>query len=377
MSVIKKFELFPLQYPEANDNMSTRYILVIRLETDDGTVGWGECISQFRESTAAIAALLRHGLMEEVIDKDPLEHEAIWNAMRQRVWWYGDVGGIAAFAISAVDMAVWDLKGKLLGVSLSKLLGGQKHERLPACASSHPHAATIPEMAQELAGHIKNGFQLVKVGFGKKGHSNLGVDEKRDVEFAQAVRSAIGDAGFIIDVGAKIRWDVPRAVRMAKAFAEVGLEWIEDPFHPDNFSAYQALRAAVPEMPIGFGERVFTLDGYHRLLEANTCDVILVDPGRAEGITGMQKIIELAAQYNVGIDPHTWSSAINTAASIHMALCAERPTIFELKPTPSAMQHELVNNPIEQKDGWVTAPEGAGLGVDLKEETLHKYKIDV
>ena len=320
--------------------------------------------------------MIDNGLAGIVSGRDRIDIETIWNALRQQVWWYGNTGGIAAFAISAIDMALWDLKGKLLNLPLHQLLGGKHQERLPVCASTHPKSSEIDAMAGELAGHIANGYQLVKVGFGKKGHANLGVSAERDTAFVRAVRDAIGpDAGFIVDIGAKMHWNIPYAVRMAKAFAESKLTWLEDVFHPDNMSAYPHLRAAVPELMIGFGERFWNLDDYHRLFEADVCDVILIDPGRTEGITGMWKIIQLAARYHVAIDAHTWSSAINTAASIHLSLCAPDAPIFEMKPFPNPMQHELVSNPIHHVDGWIYAPEGAGLGVDVLDATVQKYNL--
>lgn len=373
---IKKADIFPLEYPEPNDDNALRYVTLVRLESDDGTVGWGECISQFKEATLATAAMLRGGLMDIVVDQNPLDIEILWEALRGRAWWYGDSGGIAAFAISAIDMALWDLKGKILGLPLYQLLGGKQHERLPACASTHPKAHMIEAMANELAGHIQNGYQLVKVGFGKKGLANLGVDEARDVAFVQAVRQAIGpQAGFIVDIGAKVRWDVARAVRMAQVFAEQKLTWLEDPFPPHHYASYRHLRTAVPELMIATGERCWTLEEYQRLLEARICDCILIDPGRTEGVTGMQKIIQLAAQYNVAMDAHSWSSAINSAASIHLSLCAKLPSIFELKPLENPMQHELVKNPISHQDGWIYAPEGPGLGVEVDEKAVRKYTM--
>jgi len=374
--IVKKLEVFPVEYEEPNDDNALRYLIFVRLESDNGVVGWGEAITQFRESTMAATALIEYGLGEVVLNQDPMNNEALWEAMRQKVWWYGDVGGIAAMAISAIDMALWDLKGKLLNLPLHQLLGGKHQDRLPVCASTHPKSFEIDTMAEELAEHIKNGYKLVKVGFGKKGHANLGVEEARDIAFAKAVRAAIGpDAGFIIDIGAKVRWDVPRAVRMAKAFQEIRLTWFEDPFPLTNLEGYRLLRAAVPDLLLATGERLWNLEDYHRLFEAGVCDIILVDPGRTEGITGMHKITQLAAQYNIGMDPHCWSSAIITAASIHLALCATRPTIFELKPFKNPMQHELVKNPIGHVDGWITAPEGPGLGVEVIEDTIHKYEI--
>lgn len=371
---IKKCEVFPLGYQEPNDDFADRYVVLVRLETDDGLVGWGECISQFRPSTFATVALIEQGLADIVIGRNPLENERIWSDLRGEVWWYGDVGGIAAFAISALDMALWDLKGKALGQPLYTLLGGKQHERLPVCASTHPKASEIDDMAKELAGWIEAGYQLVKVGFGKKGHANLGVSAERDIAFVKAVREAIGpEAGFIVDIGAKMHWDLPYAVKMARAFAEYQLTWLEDVFHPENFEDMVHLRQAVPEMRIGFGERFWNLNDYQRLLEADLCDVILIDPGRTEGITGMQKITQLAARHRVQMDPHSWSSAINTAASIHVSVANSNANIFELKPVENPMQHELVTQPFAQVDGWIYPPEGPGLGIEVNEDVVRKY----
>lgn len=373
---IKRVDVFPLIYEEPNDDNAVRSITLVRIEAGDGIVGWGECISQFPESSAAVAAMIERGLAEIVVGHDPLDNEVIWDALHGRVWWYGDVGGTAAFAISAIDMALWDLKGKLLGVPLYQLLGGKKHERLPACASTHPKYASLDDLAAELAGHIQRGYKVVKVGFGKKGHADLGINEARDFEYVRKVREAIGaEAGFIVDVGAKTKWDIPRAVRFAHHCAAHKLLWLEDPFPPYEFAAYHTLRSAVPHLQLATGERMWNEMDYARLLDARFCDVILCDPGRVEGITGMHRIIQMAARHNIAIDAHTWSSGINTAASLHLTLSAAKPTIFELKPVPSPMQNELITKPFAHQDGYLYAPEGAGLGVEVIAKTVEKYRL--
>lgn len=372
---IRRIDVYPLGYPEPNDNNVTRYITLARIEASDGTVGWGEAISQFREATYATVALLENGLTDLLIGQNPLDNELLWNMLRGQVWWYGDVGGIAAFAISALDIALWDLKGKLLGVPLVQLLGGKQQEKLPTCASTHPKASEIDAMAEELAVHIRNGYKLVKVGFGKKGHANLGVSASRDIEFVRTVRSAIGDAGFIVDIGAKVHWNVPYAIRMAEAFAPYNLTWLEDVFPPEYMEGYTHLRQAVPGMMIGFGERFWNRADYRRLLQADVCDVILVDPGRTEGVTGMHQITQLAARHNVGMDPHCWSSAIITAASLHVAFASTNATIFEMKPFENPMQHELVTEPFHPVDGFMFVPDKPGLGVEVIEKTVEKYNL--
>src|SRR5919202_2746659 len=147
--LIKRVEAFPLQYPEPNDHNNLRYVTLARIECDDGTVGWGECISQWPEAALAVKPIIERGLGPAILGRDPLDTYAIWLAMKEQSWWYGE-GGIASFALSAIDMAVWDLKGKALGVPLYKLLGGKLHDRLRACASTHPSVATIDGMAKEL-----------------------------------------------------------------------------------------------------------------------------------------------------------------------------------------------------------------------------------
>ena len=372
---ITRVEAFPLRYPEPNDNQNIRYITLARVETDDGAVGWGECISQWPESAQAVKTIVERGLAPVLLGRDPRETEALWQALKAHTWWYGE-GGIASFALSALDMACWDLKGKALGVPLYQLLGGKVNAKLRACASTHPNKATIDALAAELAGYAQQGYTALKVGFGKRGEARLGVDPKRDVAFVQAVREAIGpNVDLMLDIGNGVRWDTAHAIRMAREFERFQIRWYEEPLHPNNDEGYARLRHAV-DLPIATGEREWTVAGYRRLIRSGVADIIMVDPGRAEGVTGFQKVIQLTAQSALSFNAHTWSSAINTAASIHLTASAPNYIVFELKPLPSPMQHELVTNPIEQKDGWVAVPEGPGLGVEVDERVVRKYLFD-
>ena len=372
---ITRVEAFPLRYPEPNDNQNIRYITLARVETDDGTVGWGECISQWPESAQAVKTVIERGLAPVLLGRDPRQTEAIWLAMKAHTWWYGE-GGIASFALSALDMACWDLKGKALGVPLYQLLGGKVHAKLRACASTHPNKATIDALAGELAGYARQGYTALKVGFGKRGEARLGVDAQRDIAFVQAAREAIGPGvDLMVDIGNGVRWDTAHAIRMARAFEPFGIRWFEEPLHPDNDEGYARLRHAV-DLPIASGEREWTVAGYRRLIRSGVADIIMVDPGRAEGVSGFQKVIALTAQAGQAFNAHTWSSAINTAASLHLTASAPNYIVFELKPLPSPMQHELVTHPIEQKDGWIEIPEGPGLGVEVDERVVRKYAFD-
>ena len=246
-----------------------------------------------------------------LIGKDPVQTETLWRQNKQQAWWYGYHGGIASYAVAAIDIALWDLKGKALGRSVLDLLGGPVHDRLPAIASCHAHYESIPEMAEETAEWVSTGLQGLKTGFGKRGNARLGYDHDRDVAYVKAMREVLGDKMLMIDNGIAIKWDVTDAVRRAKAMEEYNLAWIEEPLGAWDPEGYANLRAKTTTR-IAYGEREWTLEQFERVLATGTVDVVGVDPGRAEGITGFKKIAERCEFYRRQANAHAWSSAIVT-----------------------------------------------------------------
>jgi L-alanine-DL-glutamate epimerase-like enolase superfamily enzyme len=371
---VVKMEAIPVAYPEPNDFDATRYLCLVKLTADDGQVGWGESITQFPEASAAVAALI-DGLDEFVVGADPVHTEATWRRLKDRAWWYGYGGGIASYAVAAIDIAMWDLKGKALGRSVCDLLGGPVHERLPAIASSHAHFESIPEMVQEAQGWLADGLHGVKVGFGKRGNARLGYDHDRDVEYVRAMREGIGaDKQLIIDLGIAIEWDVATAVRRVRAFDEYGIGWIEEPLGAWDPEGYATLRAKT-ETLIAYGEKEWTVEGFERVLATGTCDVIGCDPGRAEGITGFKRVADRVEAYRRQANAHAWSSAIVTAASLAISFSSPAFKLFEVKPLPNPMQHELVKEPLVVTGGYVHPPTDApGLGIEVIDEVIDRYR---
>jgi L-alanine-DL-glutamate epimerase-like enolase superfamily enzyme len=153
---------------------------------------------------------------------------------------------------------------------------------------------------------------------------------------------------------------------------EVGLFWLEDPLPEQDIAGYRQLRQAVTTR-ICTGEKGWTGDHFGRLIDSGALDVIMIDPGKAEGVTGTWNVIQAAAAAGLDWNAHSWSSALNTAASLHLAAASDNVLVMELKPRPSPMQHELVTNPIDQHDGWVSAPTGPGLGVEVDETVVRRY----
>jgi L-alanine-DL-glutamate epimerase-like enolase superfamily enzyme len=305
-----------------------------------------------------------------------VENRAIWESLKDQAWWYGYGGGIASYAIAAIDIALWDLKGKILGASVLDLLGGAVHESLPAIASSHAHHEQIGRMVEEAQEWVAPGLRGVKVGFGKRGTARLGYEHDRDVEYMRLMREGLGPSVWImIDCGWAVKWDVMTAVRRVRAFEEHDLTWIEEPLGAWDPEGYANLRSKTTSL-IAYGEKEWTLDGFERILQTGTVDVVGVDPGRAEGITGFKKVADRVAYYRRQSNAHAWSSAIVTAASLAISFASASCKLFELKPLRNPMQHELVTRPFEHVDGWMYPPSGPGLGIEVLEEVVDRYRSE-
>ncbi|HVR33687.1 MAG TPA: mandelate racemase/muconate lactonizing enzyme family protein [Acidimicrobiia bacterium] len=377
MSAVASVTPISVAYPESNDAGFTRYLTLCRIESTDGVVGWGECIpmsgSGFPEACRATEVLIQ-GLADLIIGSDPVANLATVDKIKKRTWWYGPEG-IAAFALSAIDMALWDLKGKVLGRPLVDLLGGAVRKDFPAIAATH---ATLSDIEAEAARHgdmIRAGFAGVKVGFSERS-GGLGFNVERDINFMRLLREACGpDAQLMIDRGQSLRWDVSSAIRRIRGFEEYGLLWIEEPLEPSDIEGFRRIRQTTTTL-IATGEREWHMRGYHRLLGEGVVDVVGCDPGRSEGVTGFQQLVKLVEQHNLWFNAHSWSSAINTAASLAVSATSHRALTFELKPEENPMQHELVDTPFEARDGVVHATlTKPGLGIEVNEAVVRKYEL--
>ena len=373
---IQSIEAIPVTYPEPNDFNALRHLCLCKVTADDGQVGWGESITQFPEASSAVRALIE-GLAPTLIGEDPVQTEALWRRNKAQGWWYGHGGGLHSYAVAAIDIALWDLRGKALGRSVLDLLGGPVHERLPAVASCHAHHSSIPQMVEEAQEWLSTGLQGVKVGFGKRGDARLGFDHGRDVQYMRAMREGLGPAPTImIDCGIAVRWDVTEAVRRVQAMEEYDLAWIEEPLGAWDPEGYATLRAKTTTR-IAYGEKEWTVEGYERVLATGTVDVVGVDPGRAEGITGFKKVCDRVEAYNRQANAHAWSSGIVSAASLAVSFNTPSARLFEFKPLPNPMQDDLVAEPLAHIDGWVYPPTGPGLGIDVDESVVESFRSEL
>lgn len=375
MDRIARIEPFPVHYPDPNDFNTIRRTVLVRVETDHGVVGWGECIAMWPEACKAVALVICEGLLPLLQGEPAQEIEANWLKMRRHVWWYGE-GGIASLAISGIDMALWDIAGKIAGKPLYDLLGGLRQDRLLANASSHVNKKGEAACVAEVVGFFEAGFRSCKLGFAKKGESNIGGDPDTDVSFIRALRSALGDeAGILVDIGNGVRWDADTAISVANRMHALGIGWYEEPLYPTDDAGYRRLRANTA-VRIASGEREFTEAGYRRQMEfVQAIDVYGVDPARVEGVTGFRRVDALATRFGKGINAHAWSTAITTAASLHLSLASPNTEIFEFKPFGVVVQDDLVAEKLWHKDGWAYPIHGPGLGIEVQEAVVKRLAM--
>ena len=368
---IRAIEPFPIAYPDPNDFGTTRRTVLVKVMTEDGVAGWGECIAMWPEACKAVATIITDGLEPILKGDDATDTDAAWEKMRRHVWWYGE-GGIASMALSGIDMALWDIAGKAASKPLHDLLGGLKHERLLANASSHVNKKGEAACVAEVVGFFEAGFRSTKLGFAKKGESNIGGDPDTDVSFIRALRDALGDeAEILVDIGNGVRRDVDTAISVCNRMGEYRIGWYEEPLYPTDDAGYKKL-AASTTVRIASGEREFTEAGYRRQMEMGAVDVYGVDPARVEGVTGFRRVDALASRFGKTVNAHAWSTAITTAASLHLSLASPNTEIFEYKPFGVVVQDELVAEKLWHKDGWAYPINAPGLGIDVQEDVVQR-----
>jgi L-alanine-DL-glutamate epimerase-like enolase superfamily enzyme len=278
--------------------------------------------------------------------------------------------GIAVHALSGVDIALWDIRGKVEGKPVCELLGTPRRDRVRAYAS-RLMPETEAEATDAVAELVELGFTAVKLGWGP-----LGRDPDHDVRLAAAAREAANGAEILIDAGHGYGADAATAIRVARELEELGVYWLEEPFLPDELDAYAELADAV-EIRVAAGEQDATRWGFRELIEHGHVDVAQPDVTRCGGITELVRIGELAHARGVETVPHAWKSGVIKAASLHVNAVLPDASFQEycVADTPINTELTVQRLPLEA-DGCVAVPTGPGLGIELDMDVVERYRVE-
>jgi L-alanine-DL-glutamate epimerase-like enolase superfamily enzyme len=373
--MIARVEAIPIAYPEPHYRGVIRHLTLVRVETEDGVVGWGEANVRFREAALATCVIVDEGFAPRVIGRDPLEGEALWRELCDYSFWFG-VEGIAAFAISAIDMALWDVRGKLLGRPVADLLGERRRSVIPAMATIILDMDDLDWTLSEFQSFRDDGYRIVKGGGGLRPEALIGQDRARDLRHLREIRRVIGDeVSLIVDI-ANVHgtWDTETAIERCREWEQFELRWIEQPLLPADLAGYARLRSSVAT-PIGTGEDEWSPETYARLIGSQGVDVVQLDPGRCLGITGCRDVVRLVEAAGLRYSAHSWSSALNTAASLHILAISDSADTLDFKPHPSLVQHELVTEPWVQQSGLLELRAEPGLGVTVLDDVVGRLRF--
>jgi D-galactarolactone cycloisomerase len=289
---------------------------------------------------------------------------------------YGRKGSVMS-AISAIDIALWDLAGKHYGVPVHRLLGGAFRKRVQPYATGFYRISGQGEagrLATEAQQHLESGFRLMKLKLG------FGVSD--DIEVLRAVAQAVQGKGVTLMVDTNHAYGRAEALRLGHVLDEYDMRWYEEPVAPEDLDGYCELRGRL-RTPIAGGENEHGLYGFRELLSRRAVDIVQPDVGSCGGLTAARHITAMAQAHGVEVNPHVWGSAVAQAASLqwiaalpvtHHALFAREP-VLEYDCSSHPFRHELIEEPVRLVDGWVPIPQGPGLGIAVRPETVERYRI--
>jgi galactonate dehydratase len=339
--------------------------LFVRIDTDEGLSGWGE--GSLHGALESVETAIRE-LAPHLIGQDPAGPERHWHRLYHAWRWRG--GAVSQTALSALDIALWDLEGKRLGVPVARLLGGAIRTRLRAYASHWMQGVDTPEAAYETAREAtRRGFSAFKWRpFSAEGLRDNEADAlRRAASLMEAARDGAGDAEIFIECSEFLS---PRTAPML----DVALQpfrpgWFEEPIPFENARAMARLQREL-RTPIATGERLLSRFEYRELLESGGCKIVQPDLMHAGGFTEIRKIAALADTWYVPVAPHNPGGPICTAAAMHLAASVPNFLILEQMEPQRAMRDRASNIPIRFEEGHMLLPEGPGLGIEPNLEAL-------
>jgi D-galactarolactone cycloisomerase len=341
---------------------STRSATLVQVETDEGVNGIGSCSGNGELLEFIIARVLK----PLIVGMDPTDIDAVWETAYVRGG-HKEFGtrGIGVVALSGIDIALWDILGKVHGVPLYQLLGGKCRDRVPVYAT-----ALYPEEPSKVAARARvfaqQGFHGVKI--------KVGFDLDQDIRIVRAVRQELG-RDFVIMTDANQGYSLEVALQAAPGFADAHVFWLEEPFFVEDVEGHAELRER-GKVPIAVGENLHTCGAFRDFVVSGAVDFLQPDVARAGGISEIKKITAMAAKHGLRVSFHTWGDGVALAASVHLAAALRDCIVMELDYTYNPLREELLCEPFKVRDGYLMPPDGPGLGIELNADALQRFAFD-
>ena len=367
MSKIKKIETIPLQsnvkeylYKSRLEiPIDIRRGLLVKITTDDGYFGYGEGLCYV--APRVVERIIMDIFAPILVDMDPFNTEYIWNKLYGIMSMRGYSKGFQIVAISAIDIALWDLKGKILNQPVFNLLGGKNKHPIPVYASFGMY--NMDEFLIKAEECVKKGFKGIKLKVG------LGI--KKDLECIKKLREFVGDE-FKIMIDANGAYDASSAIQLARMADKYEIFWFEEPIKSEDMWGNADI-ARKSNTSIAAGEGEYTIYGFRELILNKTLNIVQPGLPRAGGFTGCKKIAALAESFNIYYAPFLPIGTLLRTATFHLATTLPNLLICEYSQESNKMRDELVSDNFEFKNGYIYLLDKPGIGIDIKESELDKY----
>jgi L-rhamnonate dehydratase len=372
-------------YPEpkeAGEAHGVRFISLIKVSTDEGITGWSDIETQPHVAKAIMdfpsgGQVGFESPRNALLGEDPLERERIWQKLYRAMAYYGRQGA-GMHVISGIDIALWDIAGQFFKKPIYKLLGTKHRDKVKAYASTL-FRPTPSDMKKAVNEYLEYGFKAIKFGWGVFGN-----DLGRDISLVKAARDEAGpDIDLMVDAGwysmdeknpFKSRsvedWKI-----LVEKLEELDIFWLEDFMHPENIKGYAEVAKTAKTLRIAAGEQYSGIYEFERLAEEGKVDVLQPDLSRCGGLTAGKQIADMAARRRLECVPHAWLTDILKAASIHLNAYLSDSLFLEYNVSSASLLNNLCKNRITMKDGFVSVPESPGLGVEVDEKAVNKYRV--
>ncbi|MFC8094548.1 mandelate racemase/muconate lactonizing enzyme family protein [Streptomyces sp. NPDC057301] len=355
-----------LRYPASSHLVLPRrgqYATLVKVHAEDGSVGTGECYGL--PSPQVTATVVTTVLAPLLIGQDATATTAVWERLYQGQAAGGHNRGFYLEALAGIDLALWDLRGKLAGLPVHRLLGGPLRERINCYASPVALHTDPADSARQALGFVEDGFKALKVKIGR--------GERTDRAHLTAVRDAVGDHIEIL-TDANCAYNLDEATRVGGVLRDLGISWYEEPLPVDDLANLAELRRRTG-LTIVNGETHFTRFDLRDSLLHQAIDVFMPNVARCGGITETTRLSALASAFHVDIAPHGVGSGVSLCAALQ--LCAATPNLrtYEYNRLPNPIREQILTNPPEFQDGALTVPQGPGLGAELDEAVVDRYTV--
>lgn len=366
-------------------NVGSLHPVLVELDTNEGITGVGEAAIAYGIGGTSAAGMIKDLVQAIVLGKDPFRIEELWTEMYDHSFWAKGGGPIVFAGISAIEQALWDIKGKALGIPIYEFLGGKLRDHVSTYANGWSYRCNTPdEYAAAAERVVHDGYSALKIyplamprpDGGIRHVSRRSVDRAAidlAVERVKAIRRAVGPAvAIMLDLSGGLTTDA--TIRLCQRFADQDILFIEEPADPFDIGALEKISSRV-DATLAVGERLFTRNAYRAILEARTADVLQPDIGNTGGIMEAKKIAAMAETYSARIAPHVCASPVATAAALQLDACIANFMIQELYPYRPPEHFQLVDHApeAEVENGRLRIPDRAGLGINLVPDRVRPF----